>query len=113
MEHVAVITGASQGLGRALARMLAERGWGLVIDARREDRLAEAADELGRHTSVVALAGDITDAVHRAELAAAAAALGPVDLLVNNASTLGASPLPPLDSIEPAVLRAVFDVNVV
>jgi NAD(P)-dependent dehydrogenase (short-subunit alcohol dehydrogenase family) len=110
---VAVITGASQGLGRALAERLAHRGWSLVVDARRAERLADAADELRPHTNVVAVPGDIADGDHRAALADAAATLGPVELVVNNASTLGASPLPSVSTVEPEVLRRVFDVNVV
>jgi NAD(P)-dependent dehydrogenase (short-subunit alcohol dehydrogenase family) len=110
---VAVITGASQGLGLALADALARRGWALVIDARRADLLTNAADALAAHTDVRAVAGDVADPTHRATLANAAGELGRVSLVVNNASTLGASPLPQLDTVDPAVLRRVFDVNVV
>lgn len=110
---VAVITGGSQGLGLALARALAAAGWALVIDARRPDRLAAAVAELITCTDVTGIAGDVTDPAHRAALARAAAQLGPVHALVNNASTLGATPLPRLDTIDDDVLRRVFDVNVV
>jgi NAD(P)-dependent dehydrogenase (short-subunit alcohol dehydrogenase family) len=113
VEHTAVITGASQGLGLALAGALADRGWRLVIDARRSDRLDAAAAELATRTRVVALAGDITDAGHRAALAAAASRLGTVDLVVNNASTLGASPLPTVTSIAPETFAQILDVNVI
>lgn len=117
MGHkVALVTGASQGLGLALARALAERGWHLVIDARRADRLDAAAAALREHTEVVAVAGDVADAAHRRALAAAVRELagsGRLDLLVNNASTLGASPLPALSDITPDTLRTIFDVNVV
>src|SRR5690349_13175937 len=110
---VAIITGASQGLGLALATALAERGWDLVVDARRGDRLAAAAAELGRSTEVVAVVGDVTDPGHRAELVTAARSRpGPVRLLVNNASTLGASPLPALDEVTAEVLDRTFAVNV-
>ena len=112
-RRVAIVTGASRGLGRALAAELAARGWSLVIDARRDDELNAAATELGRLTHVVAIRGDVTDPRHRAELVAAAAACGPVALLVNNASTLGRSPLPRLDQIDPDVFRQIFDTNVV
>src|SRR4029079_18381411 len=95
---VAVVTGAAQGLGLELARALADHGWDLVIDARRADRLDRALAELSARTRVVAVAGDVTDAEHRTLVAHAAAQLGPVHLLVNNASTLGATPLPPLDA---------------
>lgn len=113
MSRVAIITGGSQGLGLALGRQLAKDGWALVIDARRADRLDAAATELGAITDVRAIAGDITDAHHRTALVEAAQELGTIQLIVNNASTLGASPLPPLDSIDLDVLRRTFDVNVV
>jgi NAD(P)-dependent dehydrogenase (short-subunit alcohol dehydrogenase family) len=112
-QPVALITGASQGLGRALATELADRGWALVIDARRADRLDATAKELAERTHVVAVAGDVTDQHHRARLVAAVQDLGRLDLLVNNASTLGASPLPELADIEPDVLRRTFEVNAI
>jgi NAD(P)-dependent dehydrogenase (short-subunit alcohol dehydrogenase family) len=113
MERTAVITGASQGLGLALARRLASEGWSLAIDARRSEGLSRAADELRAVTRVAAVAGDITDPDHRRDLDNAALQLGPVLLVVNNASTLGRSPLLELDAIDPDVLRRTFDVNVV
>ncbi len=111
--RVAVVTGGSQGLGLALARGLGEKGWGLVIDARREDRLEAAVAELASITEVVGIAGDVRDGWHREALGVAARGLGRVDLLVNNASTLGASPLPRLGAMDLDVLRGVFEVNVV
>ena len=113
MTRVAIITGASQGLGRALARELARRHFSLVIDARRPDRLAEAARELDGLTDVTAVVGDVVDADHRRRLVEAAADLGPIHVLVNNASTLGTSPLPALADIDLDVLRTTFDTNVV
>ncbi len=110
---VAVVTGASQGLGLALATALAEDGWSLVLDARRADRLEAAASGLSGRGTVDAIPGDVGDARHRHELAEAAARLGPVGLVVNNASTLGASPLPSLGAIGTDVLRRVFEVNVI
>ncbi|MCX5383254.1 SDR family oxidoreductase [Streptomyces sp. NBC_00083] len=111
---VAIITGASKGLGRALAAALAERGWDLVLDARTASLLEETARALGPYgTHVVALAGDVTDAGHRAELAAAAWDLGGLDLLVHNASALGAEPLVRLDALELAGLRTALETNVV
>ena len=112
MTRVAIITGASQGLGLALARALAGRGFSLVIDARRADRLASAQAELAAHAKVAAISGDINDPAHRRALVEAAAGYGPVDVLVNNASTLGASPLPRLDEVELDVLRTAFETNV-
>jgi NAD(P)-dependent dehydrogenase (short-subunit alcohol dehydrogenase family) len=85
----------------------------LVIDARRADRLEATAKELADRTHVVAIAGDVTDQAHRARLVAAVQELGRLDLLVNNASTLGASPLPELADIEPDVLRRTFEVNAI
>jgi NAD(P)-dependent dehydrogenase (short-subunit alcohol dehydrogenase family) len=107
--NVAVITGASRGLGLALARALAARGWKLVIDARGEEPLELARAELARLTDVVALAGDVADPWHRGALVEAA---GPrIDLLVNNASLLGPSPQPPLADYPLDVLESVYRVN--
>jgi NAD(P)-dependent dehydrogenase (short-subunit alcohol dehydrogenase family) len=113
MNRVAIVTGASQGLGLALASELANRGYDLVIDARRGDRLAAAEGELSARAGVVALAGDVTDGEHRRRLVEAASRIGPIAVVVNNASTLGASPLPRLDEIAGDVLRAVFETNVI
>src|SRR5919107_1711025 len=102
----ALITGASRGLGRALAAALNDRGWRLVIDGRDAGRLAATAAALPRPDVVVALAGDVTDPAHRAALATA---VGPrLDLLVNNASDLGPTPLPPLADLPPAALERVL-----
>lgn len=112
-KPVAVVTGASQGLGLALADALAEDGWALVIDARHRDRLDAAVARLSEQTQVVGIAGDVTDRRHREALARAAADLGGARLLVNNASTLGESPLPRITDIGNEVLWRVLDVNVV
>ena len=112
-RRVAIVTGASQGLGLALARRLASAGYALVIDARRADRLEAAKLELAELTTVVAVTGDVPDPAHRACLVGSAAGLGAIDLLVNNASTLGASPLPALDEIDLDILRHTFETNVV
>jgi NAD(P)-dependent dehydrogenase (short-subunit alcohol dehydrogenase family) len=106
----AVITGASRGLGRALAGALAPAGWSLVIDARGATELERAARELGRSAAVVALAGDVADPRHRRALIDAAD--GPIDLLVNNASALGPSPQPALADYPAAELERVYRVNV-
>jgi NAD(P)-dependent dehydrogenase (short-subunit alcohol dehydrogenase family) len=105
----AIVTGASRGLGLALARALAERRWRLVIDARGEDALTAARDELAKQTDVVALPGDVADPGHRRELIAAA---GRLELLVNNASVLGPSPQPPLADYPLDELERVYRVNV-
>lgn len=111
---VAIITGASKGLGRALAEALAERGWDLVLDARTAGVLQETSAALGKHgTRVKALPGDVTVAEHRTALVAAAQRLGGVDLLVNNASALGAEPLVRLESLALDGLRRALEVNVV
>jgi NAD(P)-dependent dehydrogenase (short-subunit alcohol dehydrogenase family) len=110
---VAVVTGASQGLGLALDEALAREGWTLVVDARRADRLEAAVATLRTFTDVTGVVGDVTDPEHRTALAAAAEQWGPVRLVVNNASTLGTSPLPALRDITPEVLRRTFDVNVI
>jgi NAD(P)-dependent dehydrogenase (short-subunit alcohol dehydrogenase family) len=110
---VALITGASAGLGLALAHGLADRGWALIIDARGADALKDAADALAGRTDVVPLAGDVTDAEHRADLVDAVGELGRLDLLVNNASYLGTSPLQPLVATDLDDLRRVYEVDVV
>ena len=110
-HRVAIVTGASRGLGRALALGLADEGWQLVIDGRDPDALAEARGALPG--SVVALVGDVANPAHRAELMAAAADHGGLDLLVNNAGILGPSPLPPLAVYPLDALREVYEINVV
>ena len=108
---VAIITGASMGLGRALGLGLAEKGWELVIDGRDASALDRAAAELrtAGAVRVAAVAGDVSDALHRRALVAAA---GPtVDLLVNNASVLGPSPQPPLAAYPLDELEWVYRVN--
>ena len=111
---VAIITGASKGLGRALAEALAARGWDLVLDARTAQALSETATALAAHgRRVSALPGDVTDPAHRSELVAAAWKLGGVDLLVNNASALGAEPLTRLEELPLDGLRRALEVNVV
>jgi NAD(P)-dependent dehydrogenase (short-subunit alcohol dehydrogenase family) len=109
---VALITGASAGLGLALAQGLAERGWALVVDARGAEALKDAADTLAVHTDVVPLAGDVTDPDHRADLVDAITELGRIDLLVNNASYLGQSPLQPFVTTDLEELRRVYEVDV-
>ena len=104
---VAIITGASRGLGRALANGLTGAGWDVVVDAR--DAGALAAAGLGERA--VTVAGDVTDAGHRAALLAAADELGGADLLVNNAGILGPSPQPALSDYPIDALREVFEVN--
>jgi NAD(P)-dependent dehydrogenase (short-subunit alcohol dehydrogenase family) len=108
----AVITGASRGLGLALARGLAAEGWSLVIDARDAGPLHAAAASLSGSARVIPLPGDITDPAHRAALRDAADRLGGPDLLINNAGTLGASPLPAIADYPIAELREAFEVNV-
>ncbi len=108
----AIITGASRGLGLALARALAERSWNLVLDARGGDALQKVAEELSSGTEVVAVAGDVADEDHREQLVEAARAMGGPDLLVNNASLLGPSPQPRLADYPLDAFREVYEVNV-
>jgi NAD(P)-dependent dehydrogenase (short-subunit alcohol dehydrogenase family) len=111
-NRTALITGASRGLGLALAAGLAREGFDLIIDARDAAALDAAAGALrAGGPSVTAVAGDVTDPEHRAALLAAAS--GRLDLLVNNAGTLGVSPLPALADYPPDELRAAFEVNVI
>jgi NAD(P)-dependent dehydrogenase (short-subunit alcohol dehydrogenase family) len=107
-----MVTGASRGLGRAMATGLAREGYDLIIDARNAAALEAVAGQIraaGGH--VTAVAGDVTDPAHRAALLAACP--GRLDLLVNNAGTLGASPLPALADYPPGELRAAFEANVI
>src|SRR5215208_6616446 len=104
MASTAIVTGASRGLGLALARALAARDWRLVIDAR--DLPAVPA---GLPDRVTALAGDVADAAHRRALVEAAGER--IDLLVNNASDLGPSPLPALADYPLEALDRVYRVN--
>ena len=102
-----IVTGASRGLGLALTRALVERGWQLVVDARDEDALERA---VGKLDGVIAIAGDVADPEHRRRLVAAAGSR--IDLLVNNASVLGPTPLPLLRDYDLDALRQVYEVNV-
>jgi NAD(P)-dependent dehydrogenase (short-subunit alcohol dehydrogenase family) len=108
---VAIVTGASRGLGLALATGLAETGWRLVVDARDAAALTTAADRIGPNATAVA--GDVTDPAHRAALVAEAERLGGPDLLVNNAGILGPSPQPRVGDYPLEALREVFEVNAV
>ena len=109
----ALITGASRGLGLALARWLAQNGWGLIIDARGKKALEEARIELSAKTKVVAIPGDVTAESHRKKLAKAADELGGLDALINNASFLGPSPQPSLLEYPLDVLEKVYYTNVI
>jgi NAD(P)-dependent dehydrogenase (short-subunit alcohol dehydrogenase family) len=104
MASTAIVTGASRGLGLAVARALAARDWRLVIDARDLPGVPE-----GLPDDVVAIAGDVADPEHRKALVEAAG--GRIDLLVNNASALGPSPLPPLAEYPLDALEDVYRVN--
>src|SRR5215218_458145 len=107
----ALVTGASRGLGLALSTALSSRGWRLVVDGRDADRLRAAAAALPRPDLVTAIPGDVADPAHRAALAQA---VRPgLDLLVNNASDLGPSPLPRLADLRPADLEHLLAVNAV
>ncbi len=113
-RRVALITGASRGLGATLAEFLAGQGYALVLTARGADALDAAVQSLARFgTAVVAVPGDVADPAHRAHLIDAARSFGRLDLLVNNASDLGPSPLPALADYPLDALRHVFDVNVI
>jgi NAD(P)-dependent dehydrogenase (short-subunit alcohol dehydrogenase family) len=105
---VAIVTGASRGLGLALARALDERGWRLIVDARGGEALRAATEGLER---VVAVAGDLVDPEHRRALVEAAGEQ--IDLLVNNASLLGPSPQPALADYPLDELKRVYEVNVI
>ncbi|MFA9446742.1 SDR family NAD(P)-dependent oxidoreductase [Egicoccus sp. AB-alg6-2] len=108
---IALVTGASRGLGRAFAAELATAGWDLVVDARDPQALRATVASWRAPGRVAAISGDVTDPSHRSDLASAAAGLGGLDLLVNNAGTLGPSPLPSLEELDLDELRSLLEVN--
>jgi NAD(P)-dependent dehydrogenase (short-subunit alcohol dehydrogenase family) len=111
--RTALITGATRGLGYALARGLARRGWNLIIDGRDSARLRSVRDELAEITHVAALAGDVTNDEHRRELAILARGHTGLDALINNAGALGPSPLPSVLDLDLESLIEVLLTNVV
>jgi NAD(P)-dependent dehydrogenase (short-subunit alcohol dehydrogenase family) len=112
--RVALVTGASRGLGEVVASFLAQEGYLVIATARNRSHLASAV-ERWEHVSgpVQTVAGDVADPAHRQTLRSKVAALGRLDLLVNNASELGPSPLVPLSELSPTDLRRILEVNVV
>jgi NAD(P)-dependent dehydrogenase (short-subunit alcohol dehydrogenase family) len=111
--HVAIVTGGSRGLGRALARELLARGLHVIVDGRDGAALDAARRELDGGGNLTAIRGDIAEPGHAHALIDAARRIGRLDLLINNASTLGETPLPSIASIGSDVLRTIFEVNVV
>ena len=113
-SRVTVITGASRGLGEVLAHFMAGQGYHLVLTARGADALARLAESLGAFgVQVKTVAGDVSDPAHRRQIVEAARSLGGLDVLVNNASDLGVSPLPALVDYPLDELTRVFQINVV
>ena len=112
-QPVALVTGASRGLGYALTTTLARRGWHVVVDARDKDRLGAAFAEVSGPGAVTPISGDVTDPAHRQRLVAEVVALGGLDLLVNNASRLGPSPQPRLADYPLDVLAEVYATNTI
>ena len=110
-SRTALITGASRGLGLALARTLAGDNWTLILDARGEEDLEAARADLAKSTNVVAIPGDVADEKHRGALAEAAKDAGGLDALVNNASILGPSPQPELLDYPLDVFAEVYGTN--
>lgn len=110
--HVAIVTGGSRGLGKELARQLLAEGLTVIIDGRDTTELERAGIELEQAGELIAIAGDVADPNHAHALIAAAQNIGRLDLLVNNASTLGKTPLPEISQLDRATFDELFDVNV-
>ncbi|MBV9577719.1 MAG: SDR family oxidoreductase [Chloroflexi bacterium] len=114
MPHVALITGSSQGLGLAIARVFAERGIGLILTARHAEPLELARRDLAELTRVIAVPGDVVDPAHVERLVAAGLeTFGSIDILINNASELGPTPMPELIDLDPDAFVRTLDVNLV
>jgi NAD(P)-dependent dehydrogenase (short-subunit alcohol dehydrogenase family) len=111
--QVALVTGGSRGLGHALTAELVREGWLVVVDGRDRARLEAAALRIDGPGEVTVIAGDVSDPQHRRDLAAAVADLDGLDLLVNNASTLGPTPLPPLAEYPLDALAQVYATNTI
>lgn len=107
----AIITGGSAGLGRALSRTLARKNWDVFATARHIGPLEAVAEGVGPGR-IIPVPGDVTDPAHRRALVREASASGPIDLLVNNASTLGRSPLPPVLELDDETLEDLWRTNV-
>jgi NAD(P)-dependent dehydrogenase (short-subunit alcohol dehydrogenase family) len=111
MSTTVLISGASRGLGLALAKALAEKHWNLVITARGSEQLEQARQELSKLTEVIAISGDVSDEAYLQRLVAVVKEVGGLDVLVNNASILGSSPQPTLAAYPLDVLEHVYKVN--
>ncbi len=113
-RKTALITGASKGLGYALAEHLAHNGWNLLINARHAQQLFEAKKHLEQFTEVMAISGDVRDEIHLLQLAEALQNnQWRLDLVVNNASALGVSPMPKLLDHPVDDLHVIFHTNMI
>src|SRR5215208_1105881 len=114
IHTTALITGASRGLGREIARLLAQQGVRLILTARGVEALDDTAQELREHTEVLALPGDLADEDHARQLVTQGQEqFEHIDMLVNNASSIGPSPMPRLEEYPLAELEAVYRVNAI
>lgn len=114
MKKTALITGASKGLGYALAEKLAQKGWKLIINGRNARQLLDAKNRLSAFTEVIAISGDVRDEIHLLQLSDALESNNwQLDLLVNNASTLGTSPLQSLLDFSIDALHNVLHTNMI
>lgn len=111
-KPTALITGASRGLGLAMARRLATDGWQLIITARNAEVLEDVRRQLNQYSLVTAVAGDVSNGSHRQAVAAIAKKMGGLDAIINNAGILGPSPQPDLLNYPLDVLEQVYQINV-
>lgn len=112
-KKTALITGASRGLGLAIATALAHEGWQLLLNGRNPKALLQAQNKLSALTKVEAISGDVMDEIHLIQFPQRIAQFGQIDLVINNASTIGPSPQPKLLDYPIETIHQIFHTNVI